>query len=255
LITVFLPVLLAGPQYAANFRYITLPLMIFMGLVLVGMSVFFILNYRLFTLLEREDWPALSYYLEKKIYVKGRYDSRKVRLLAGSYMVVSDYASVLKLENKAHAVKPSVIRKNVLIFGAARILSGNQKDAAVFFKTYLDEGKSSDKPWIRWYYGFSHLLCGNFYLAEPEFMSLAVSSRSALITGLSAFFLDTSLLKHSQKPDECSAIAENGRNRVKKAKKKKKKWKNELDRMGNEIHITIIKKYIIDAGNWVFLGE
>jgi hypothetical protein len=219
------------------------------------MSVFFMLNYRLFSLLEREDWPALSYYLERKIYVKGRYNSRDVRLLASSYLVVSDYASVLKLENKAYAAKPSVIKKNVLIFGTARVLNGNYQEAAVFFKTYLDEGKSPDKPWIRWYYGFSQLLYGSFDLAEPEFMSLALSSSDALITGLSAYFLDTSLVKHSGKPEECRAVAENGRNRVKKAMKDLNKWKNEVDSMGNEIYITIIKKYLNNSGNWVFAKE
>jgi hypothetical protein len=229
--------------------------MFFMALLLICMSVFLLLNYRLFTLLEREDWPALSYYLEQKIYVKSRYDSRKVRLLASSYLVVSDYASVLKLENKTHAAKPSIIRENVLIFGTARILSGNHKDAAVFFKTYLDEGKSPDKRWIRWYYGFSLLLCGDFNLAEPEFMSLAVSSNDALITGLSAYLLDTSLVKYSQKPYECLEIVENGRNRVRNAIKNLNKWKNEADSMGNEIHITIIRRYIDDEGNWVFFKE
>jgi hypothetical protein len=252
LITAFLPLLLAGPQYAQSFRFVTLPLMVFLGLLLICISVFFLLNYRLFTLLEREDWPALSYYLEQKVYVKGRYNSRKVRLLASSYMVVSDYSSVLKLENKARAAKPSVIRNNVLIFGAARVLSGNYESAAAFFKPYLNEGKSADKPWIRWYYGFSQLLCGNFSLAQPEFLSLAVSSNSALITGLSAYFLDTSLAKHSQEPEKCLEIAENGRTRVKHAVKTNKKWKNEVESMGNEIHITIIKKYTDNAGNWVF---
>jgi hypothetical protein len=229
--------------------------MLFMALLLISMSVFFLLNYRLFTLLEREDWPALSYYLEQKIYGKGRYSLQKVKLLASSYMVVSDYASVLKLENKTNTVKPSIIRKNVLIFGAARILGGNQREAAGFFRTYLNEGKSSEKPWIRWYYGFSLLLCGDFKLAEPEFMSLAVSSDDALITGLSSYFLDTSIGRNSRKPDECRTIAENGRNRVIKALKNLNNWKKETDRIGTEIHITIIKKYINEAGDWVFERE
>jgi hypothetical protein len=247
-----LPELLAGAEYAASFRYVTLPLMLFMALLLISMSVFFLLNYRLFTLLEREDWPALSYYLEQKIFGKGRYSPRKVRLLASSYLVVNDYASVLKLESKTHLSKPSIIRKNVLIFGAARILSGNLKDAVVFFRTYLNEGKSSERPWIRWYYGFSLLLCGNFNLAEPEFMSLAVSSDDALITGLSSYFLDTSIARNSKKPDECRTIAENGRNRVVKALKNLNNWKKETDRIGTEIHIAIIKKYITETGSWVF---
>lgn len=140
LITILLPKLLAGPLISVNLFNIILPLVIIMVLLLIGVFIFFLSNYRLLSLLEREDWPALSYYLEQKVLVKGRYSNRKVQLLASSYMVVSDYASVLKLENKAIHAKPAVVSKNALIFGIARILSGDQKGAAAFFKTYMDRG-------------------------------------------------------------------------------------------------------------------
>jgi hypothetical protein len=223
-----------------------------MFLLLAGMGLYFIINYRLLSLLEREDWPALAYYLEQKIIVKNHYSSRNVQLLASSYLVISDYPSVQKLENNALLAKPSVIDKNVLIFGAARVLSGNHKDAVAFFRARLDRCPPKDRQWVRWFLGFSYLLNGDFKQAEPEFSSLAVSCEDAVITCLSAYFLDSSLAKNSHKPDECRAAAETGRSRVVKTLKNAANWKKVADRTGNEVHTAIIKKYIDEAGNWLF---
>jgi hypothetical protein len=244
--------MLLGPENAANFRYITFPLLIFMALLLIVMSIFFFFNYRLFLLLEREDWPALAYYLEQKIYVKNRYSARNARLLASSYLVISDFQSVLKLESKALLVKPSVVNKNLLIFGAARVLSGNHTEAAAFFKSHLAKSGKKEKQWVRWFCGFSQLLGGAFAQAEPDFSSLAVSSDNVLITGLSAYFLQNSVEKHSQNPQKCHETAEIGRNRVIKAINNAENWKNETEKMGTEIHVAIIRKYIDEAGKWIF---
>jgi len=237
-----------------NLRYITFPLFIFMIFVLVSLVIFFLLNYRLLSLLDREDWPALSYYLEQKIYVKGRYNARKVQLLASSYMVISDYPSVIKLEGKAMLAKPSVVEKNVMIFGSARVLSGNYPASAAFFKSYLDKSKLKGNvmEWVRWFYGFSHLLGSSFRQAEPEFLSLALSSSDAIITALSAYFLETSLAKHSLKPDECMTIAANGKKRVLDALKNIETWEREVGKIENEIHVSIIRKYVEEAGKWLF---
>jgi len=250
-ITIFLPVL-SGPGYAASFRYVTLPLLLLMSLLLIGVSIFFFLNYRLLSLLEREDWPALAYYLEQKIYVKNQYNFRYVRLLASSYIVISDFQSALKLESKALLAKPATVEKNVLIFGSARILSGNHSEAVSFFKSYTGKCKEKERQWVRWFHGFSHLLSGSFSQAEPEFSSLAVSSDDAIITGLSAYFLHSSIVKRSVNPQACAQIAANGKDRVLKVIKTTGHWKKETDRMGTEIHIAIIRKYIDETGKWIF---
>jgi hypothetical protein len=225
-----------------------------MVLILICFGIYFLSNYRLLSLLEREDWPALAYYLEQKIYVKGRYNPKKVQLLASSYMVISDYPSVIKLEGKAALSKPSVVEKNVMIFGSARVLSGDYASAAAFFKKYMGKNKlkEREKEWVRWFYGFTHLLASSFRQAEPEFLSLAVSSSDALITALSAYFLDKNLAKRSLKPEECRAIAQNGRSRVVDALKNAEGWKKEVEKMENEIHISIVRKYVDEAGKWLF---
>ncbi|MCL2213896.1 MAG: hypothetical protein FWC06_01680 [Treponema sp.] len=251
-ITVLVPIFIAGPEYAVNFRYITFPLLIFMVLILVGMSIFFFLNYRLLSLLEREDWPALAYYLEHKVYGNGRYSSRNVRILASSYLVISDYQSVLKLEGKTHIAKPSAVYDNVLIFGAAMILSGKYGEAATFYKINMDKCRKKDKQWVRWFFGFSQLLTGAFSAAEPEFSSLAVSSNEPLITGISAYFLHNSLGKKSSNPEKCRQIAENGKKRIISLVKNPGGWKKEAEKMGTDVHVAIIRKYVDETGKWLF---
>ena len=237
---------------AANLRFITFPLLAFMAALLIGLSVYFILNYRLLSLLEREDWPALAYYLEHLIYEKGRYTYRNVRLLASSYLVISDYKSVLKLENKTQLVKPVLIGKIALIFGAARILDGNRQEAASFFISHLNTCKKTDKEWVNWFIGFTQLLAGSYPAAEAEFLSMSVSSKDAIISGLSAYFLDSALEKRSLAPDKCKNISQTGRERVIKAVKNSTGWKKETGKAGSDIHIAIIRKYIEEAGEWIF---
>ncbi|MCL2230868.1 MAG: hypothetical protein FWC01_07200 [Treponema sp.] len=255
LIITLVPVALSGPgglSVIDNFRMLILPLLSIMVLILICLSIFFFINYRLLSLLEREDWPALAYYLEQKIFVKKRYKNRNVRLLASSYLVISDYLSVLKLESKAAIAKPAVVSKNVLIFGAARILSGNHGEAIAFFKNHLDKTKGRDHQWVRWFHGFSYLLAGDFSSAEPIFMSLAVSSNDAVIAGLSAFFIDTSLAKYSLDSKKCRFTAESARERICKTIKSIEQWTKETERMGTDIHIAIIRKYVEAAGKWLF---
>ncbi len=194
----------------------------------------------------------MAYYLEHKIYVKNRYSGRNVRLLASSYLVISDFQSVLKLENKAILAKPSVVNKNILIFGAARVLSGSHAEAAAFFNSHMGKCEKKDKEWVRWFCSFSQLLSGNFNQAEPDFSSLAVSSDNILITGLSAYFLHNSIEKRSLNSDKCHEIAENSRQRVIKAVKTVENWEKEADKVGAEIHIAIIRKYVNEAGKWLF---
>jgi len=216
------------------------------------MNIYFFINYRLFSLLEKEDWPALAFYLEHIIYTKGKYSNRKVRLLVYSYLISSDYPSVLKLENKVIQTKPSIIDKNTLNFGIARLLGGNHAETAAFFKQHIGKSKGKNSQWIRWFYGFSQLLCGAFESAEQEFSSLAVSSDNAYITGLSAYFLTNFVAKNTSKTEECRKAAETGRKRVLKTYDSINKWQNETENMRTDVFVSVIMKYINEAGKWLY---
>ena len=204
-------------------------------------------------LLEKEDWPALSRYLEGRVIRKGRYSPRLVRLLANTYLVLSDAAAVMSLENKVAISKPWLVDANALIFGTARILGGDISGAVRFFKARKDTVKSGLKEWVCWYHGFTLLLDHQYEEAEKEFSFLARFSKDGIITGLSSFFLSENL--SYLLPDikrELLEIASFGRERTQKILPSQKHWRAEVSRLSSEIHAAAIAKYLQEASLWLY---
>jgi hypothetical protein len=251
-----LPRFFLGPGLSGEFWRTGWLLAVILFLLLAGVNVYFALNHRLFYLLEREDWPALVDHLEQRIIQKNHYTYGLVRLLANSYLVMSDSAGVTALENKAGIAKPALLDTNALVFGAARILGGDSEGASKFFQVRLEKGKlrPRDKQWVRWYYGFSLLLARHFEQAASEFKTLSLSSNDALIIGLSAFFLFDTLLKYIEDKTEYQAVIDEGRERVLAALKTPAEWHKEAGRIETEVYAAILQKYIDQAGAWLFGG-
>jgi hypothetical protein len=144
---------------------------------------------RLFSLLKKEDWPALANYLEKRIYTDGKYSARDVRLLAHSYIVTGDFDAAARLEKEVASAKPALLDEFALMFGTARVLGGNKPATVEFFKERMEKGNASGSEWFRWYYGFSLSLDGLTLQAQAVFGDLASGAKDLIVTGLSAYFL------------------------------------------------------------------
>jgi hypothetical protein len=158
----------------------------------------------------------------------------------------------MSLENKVAIAKPSLLEADALIFGVARILAGDIKGAASFYKERIEKGKSRDLVWLQWYYAFSLLLDSDFENAAVEFKPLAVSASDALVTGLSAYFLSENLRKNVEDPMSCRETSDIGRDRVKQSLKGKPAWDKEAAKIGTEVHTAFIQQYIKKAGSWIY---
>jgi hypothetical protein len=229
------------------------PLILLLLLIMAGFDIFYGYNRRLFQLLEKEDWPALSRYLEKRIIRDGHYSPRLIRLLANTYLVLSDSASVLAMENKAAIVNPALVDANALIFGAARILEKDLSGAVSFFSRMLGSRKTESAEWIRWYYGFSLLLDQQYGPSGDQFIPLATESKDGVITGLSAFFLSERLSRLlPPRGLEFTAAALDGRNRLLKTFPTLEAWNREVKRTLNSVHAAILARFISEATGWLF---
>jgi len=255
-VIILLPLYMIGPAYSANFWNLNWPIIIVLILLFLGFNIFYFTNKTLFLLLEKEDWPALVRYLEDKVIQKGKYSPRLVRLLANSYLVLSDSASVMSLENKVALAKPSLIDANALIFGTARILGGDVSGAIRFFEARKDTVKPDSREWVNWYYGFSLLLDRQFAEAGESFSLLSRMSQNGVVTALSSYFLFETIAPASPgKGAEYIKDAFQGRERVCKALPKKENWKKEVAKLSTEIHAAAISKYLEEAGNWLYSKE
>ena len=250
-----IPAFAFGSDFTALFWRSGQLLALMLAAALVTLNIFFLINFRLYKLLEREDWPALVDYLEQSVIYKGRYSPRRLRLLLNSYLVMSDTPAVARLENKVGIARPALLEANALVFGSARILGGDPAGAADFFSLRLEKSaKQKDRPWLRWYYGFSLVLAGSFNEAEDVFKALARACADPLVAGLSAYLLSAALLKHSDNSAECWSIVEDSRERVKRALKNAEGWKKEAAKIETDVYAAVIKKYIDEAGAWLFDG-
>jgi hypothetical protein len=228
--------------------------------LLIGIDLYFALNYRVFLFLEKEDWPALVQELERRVLRDKNYSPRLVKLLANSYLVLSDAASVNVLEKKLSIAKPALVNANTLIFGAARILAKDNKGAVLFFGDRLPgTGARSlgipgtDREWISWYYGFALLLDRQFGAAADRFAVFAETSRDAVLTGLSAYFMDDTLRKFL--PEKASALAEKareGKERVRNSLKRRADWNRETKRLETEVHAAVLVHYIGKAADYIY---
>ena len=207
-------------------------------------------------LLEKEDWPALVRYLEDKVIQKGNYSSSLVRLLANSYLVLSDSQAVMSLENKVAVIKPSLIDANALVFGTARILGKDISGAVRFFEVRKETAKPALKDWVSWYYGFAMLLNRQFEEAGREFSFLTRISRDGVVTALASYFLSETLAQVlPEKWLEYREVAAKGKERVMKAIPEAKNWKQETSRLSTEIHAAAISKYMEETRGWLYEGE
>jgi hypothetical protein len=237
----FIAFFVFGPGVMSYFQRSLWPLALFLAVILVTLDVYCGLNYRLFSLLEREDWPALIAYLEERVLQKGVYSNRLVKLLATSYLVMSDVPAVIGLENRIAIAKPALVERNALVFGAARILGKDYAGAIRFFSPRINGGGD----WLRLYYGFALLLDRKPEEAGEQFRLLAAGSGDALICGLASWFLADALRGRTGDPEK-------GRLRVRKNLKNRAAWDAEMGKAETDVHVVIIRKYIGEAGDWIF---
>jgi hypothetical protein len=243
--TCFLPFFVFGSGVLPFLRSIW-PLALFVAAILAVLDVYYALNYRLFSLLEREDWPALSAYLEERVLGKGRYSGSLVKLLATTYLVMSDIPALLGLENRIAIAKPALVERYALLFGAARILGKDYAGAVRFFSPRIARGGD----WLSCYYGFALLLDRKPKEAAEQFLFLAAGSASALISGLAAWFLASAL--KGRAGESYATLAEEGRLRVRRSLRSRAAWDAELEKFETEAHAAVLRKHFDEAGDWIF---
>jgi len=232
-----------------------------LGLAIVAplcvINTLFILNRKLLALLEEEDWPALTAYLEKKIYEEGRYKPRYVKLLIQSCLATGNFDGAINLKNKLAAAKPDMVEDNALILGTAYLLGGNTAAAVDFFGERLEKGQAKDMDWMRWFYGFSLVLTGSYEQAGTVMEQLAAYSQAArdtLVTGLAAFVLTELAGKGPAAPAEWRIRAEEGKSAVRKTFKTAGRWRKKAKQLKTKMHGAIIRSYVDKTGVWIW-GE
>ena len=240
-----MPLLMLDLDYAKFFwsRNWGLPLVF---LAIIGLlNTYFILNWKLFTLLEREEWPALITHLERRIYDKKLIITQQVKILANAYLVRSDVESIGKLENFIREQKPGILAKFAVVFGVPHLLKNDAAEMAGYFSQFRHV-KGGDGAWIRWDYGFALILKGNTEEAETALAELAAEKLEPILLLLTIYLL------FSLKPNEELALLVESKREELLKRFTREKWQGEIERGKGSIQVVILQRLIEEATEWLF---
>ncbi len=242
-----LPVL--GWEYALGFWgqnwYIALAFVA----ILSGLDLYFVRNWKLFSLLEREDWPGLRQLLEAELARRGRLSLSKTRIFVNACLIGQGVSRISELRASYEAQKVKIMPKVALSLGLPLVLEGKADAVETFFGP-LSESKQAgaDLPWIRWCLAFARLLKQDADGAKPLLVS-GVAQKQAVLRLLSLYLLD-----NLKTDPEVRVLLE--RHRPELSKMTPKEWNSHLEAVKERVILVLfMEKLIGDARQWLAQGE
>jgi hypothetical protein len=244
LIIFLLPLALLGADYFRLFvqkNWIAGALFLATLIIING---YFGLNWKLFRLLEREDWPALIRHLEDVIYRRARLAKSSCRLLLNAYLITGKTEPIAALEARVRRDRPGLLPALALSFGLPYLLRGDPQAAVDYFGPLADQEGVADRGWIRWNYAFSLMQLKRQEEAGGQLQELLQSAPAPELRLLSLY-----MLAASPSP-ELRSEAERGRAEL-AGKLTPEQWRRRLEGGGGNPQVTLLAPILREAREWL----
>jgi hypothetical protein len=184
-----LPVL--GWEFALGFWGQNWPIAALFLAVLAGLDGYFLAQWKLFSLLEREDWTGLRTLLEAELAKKGILGVQKTRIFLNACLIAQNPGRISELRQVYVSRNVPFLPKVALSLGLPLVLEGKTDEVEAFFGPLADHPKTgSDGPWIRWSLAMVKLLKTDTVGAKPLLESGLKDAKQPLLQLLSLYLLD-----------------------------------------------------------------
>jgi hypothetical protein len=244
---VFMPSIVMGWEYAELFWRTNWPVGIVFVVILAGLNTYFAVNWRLFSLLEREDWSGLIEYLESRLDAGKRLRSQRVRVLVNAYVATAQPEKITELEHRLRETDPQLVARNPLEFGVPYLLKNDAKEMEQYFGEMKEREDCPEPIWVRWNYGFCLMLQQRPDEARGVLVAIADETRNPVQKLLTAYLLDTI----STHDEGVSAVVQRLRSEL-RSRYAGEKWERELERHRSSLQVLVLSRLISDAAAWAF---
>jgi hypothetical protein len=222
--------------------------LIFIAILGIVNAVFFT-NWKTLSFLEKEDWPALSRYLEKDVFERNRIRRRSVQLLADSLVLLGDFKTMRRLQDTLAEKKPTLLDTLAERFAAGLLLSADYPAMYTFASGYRD---AHNRDWMRFFAAFARHMDKKYGESADGMLSLCDTARDPLITALAGYFTQ-GLLSHlvPERSVELNKAGESAKARV-IASYTREKWNRLVSEEKAEIHVVVLSKIVDELDRWLF---
>jgi hypothetical protein len=244
-----MPLVLLGSDYFALFISKNWIAGMLFLLTLIIINGYFIWNWKLFRLLENEDWRGLIHLLEHRVYQQGRHHKATIKMLINAYVVTSSVGEISALEAYLREKKPSLLGRFALQFGIPYLLKmrDEPKAAETYFGAAAERSDTPHRDWLRWSYASSLLLERQFDAAKVILLELLDSKLDPVLELLTvhglSFFTGVDL--------ELAQRVE-GQRRHLAQRFTSEQWDRRIESNSKHIQIVLFNGIIRDAKRWLF---
>ncbi len=246
LVIYFMPLIMLGWDYTAVFwkNNWFLPL-IFLA-VLALLNIYFLSNWRLFQLLESEDWERLTVYLEERVFTRKKIQAQHVKLLINAYLIRSKIEKICELESFIRKERPAALPKFALQFGVPYLLKNDGEKMERYFFEFIDSTRGEENNWIRWNYAFALLLQQKREEAKEILNTTIENAGEPVLQLLTAHLLEV----FNDDPDVRQKV-DRARDRL-RGRYSRPQWDNEVAKSKNNIEVVVLSKLLEDATEKLF---
>ena len=239
-----MPLAVLGWEYTTEFWadnwYLPVVFVLIMGIL----NAYFIRNWRLFSLLEREEWGGIIGYVQERLE-NGHVRSQEVRMAINAALISSRLQVLGKIEELLRAKKPAAMSSFALSLGIPYLLNNDAPGAESYFREFL-EIRGDDRPWIVWCYGFSLLLQRRLDEAKIQFLSLT-DEKAPILNLLSAYMLETCAFQDDEAKKQQDAMVARLRSRYTRSE-----FTKLAQKARTAVHIVVLGKVLDEAIEWLF---
>ncbi len=248
LIVTLMPLIMLGGEYSQEFFKDSWYLFLVFIIAIGSIDTYFILNWKMFSLLENENWDDLISYLEIRIYQKKNLFLPLVKILANTYLLKSDMSGILKLEEFLRKEKPELLKKMVIPLSVPRFIDGNPEKMEIFFAEFVDQKGLVKSDWVNFLYSFALLLNNKRDKASLSFLALCKSKISPILKLLVIYSLNPFTDLKKDEKFECVELSK----QELRSKYKKDKMELEFESINDNVLVLILNKFSKEAIEWLY---
>jgi hypothetical protein len=241
------PLFLVGGDWFSLFWTRNWPIAVVFALTLGAVDAYFLLNWKLFSGLEKENWGEVAEFLENRIFKRGWISPARVRLLLNTYLVASNTDAILALEAYLAGKKPGIIPRFSLPFGIPHLLSKESKDAEVWFRDMLARPRLADRDWVSWNHAFILLQTRQADAARAELSGLVETVRDPVLLLLTIYLLDV-----LARNDAAMETRVSSRRDMLKAQHTPATFQKAIEKSSANIQVIVLSRLLQDASRWLF---
>ena len=245
-----MPMLVLGWEYTGTFWARNWPFGLAFAAILVGVNIYFIYNWKVFSMLERESWDELIAYLEQQVYERGRFGGQRVKILINAYILRAGTDKIGDLEAFLREKRPGLVPRFSIELGIPYLTSQDAAAMEAFFGELKDKPRCSRPLWVRWNYAFALMLQSRADEAQGVLSAVMEETRDPLQQLLAAYLLNT----YGADDDNVARQVERVRSGL-ATRATRESFARFVEKHRDNVQVLLLSQLIRDALDWLFAGS